>query len=178
MMAMLLSFPYTLMVDGIYAGLIGTISMVTIKTCSTVKSIYTYQNPNVSTLIKELDIEQRMKLVQAVINSIDSHSKKIVKMKLDDMEKTQIFELVGADVDLSNDPIELCLLSLNEVIQDINNDLLAIDRKVGYHNTKWFSSWRTLNVKSLLDILSMHSKLLDLRFNDLAKISSFLSKKY
>jgi hypothetical protein len=177
-MAALALIPYTLLAQGIYSGLIGTISTVTIGACHVVKSIYTHKNPDVIKLITELDIERRLKLIQAVLNTIDHESKtKIARMKLDDLEKTQIFELVGAETDLDNDPIELCLLYLHEIIQYIHNDLTAINKKVEYHNTKWFSSWRILSVKTFLENLRLHSKLLESRFDDLTKISMFLKNK-
>ncbi|XWV25610.1 hypothetical protein QJ856_gp0143 [Tupanvirus deep ocean] len=168
----------TILAQGIYAGIIGTISSVTIGTCSLVKSIYTHQNPDVTKIIKEMDIERRLHLIQAVINTIDKESTaKLATVKLNELEKTQIFEMVNTEVDLMADPIELCLVYLHETIQDIHNDLIAINKKVAYHNTKWFSSWRTLNIKPLLDNLKINSNLLTQRFDDLTKISIFLKNK-
>ena len=178
-MTALAIIPYTLLAQGIYSGLITAVSSVTVGTCSIVKSIYTHQNPDVTRVIKELDIERRLKLIQAVLNAVD-HPREIknyTKMKLNDLEKTQIFEIVGEEVDLKNDPIQLCLFYLHDIIQEIHNNLLDINKKVANHNTKWFSTWRTLNITSYLDNLRLNSKLLDTRFNDLTKISLFLSNK-
>ena len=172
MMALAL-IPYTLLMDGIYAGLVGTISTVTMGTCWVVKSIYTHQNPDATKVIRELDIERRLKLVESVINTINKQSTK--KGKMNDLEKTQIFEMVGSEVNLFNDPIELCLKSLQEIIEQIHHDLTAIDKKIAYHQTKWFNSWRSLNIKSLIETLQFHSRILDCRFNDLTKISVFLA---
>jgi len=175
-MAALAILPYTILAQGIYTGIIGTISAVTMGTCNIVKSIYTHKNPDVIKLLQELDIEQRLKLIQSVLNTIDDQSKRdTAKMKLNDLEKTQIFELIDLEPNLNGDPIELCIIALHEKIQDIHNDLFNINSKVAYHNTKWFSSWRTLNVKALLDNLKLNSKLLDARFKDLMSISKFLS---
>lgn len=170
--------PYGLLAQGIYTGLIGTISAITMGTCGVVKTIYTHQNPDVTRIIKELDIERRLRLIQSVLNIIDTESKnKIAKVKLNDLEKTQIFELVGSVTNLNDDPIELCLIYIHESIQNIHGDLIDINKKVAYHNSKWFNSWRTLNVKLLLEKLSLDSKLLDSRFDDLTKISLFLANK-
>lgn len=175
-MAALALLPYTILAQGIYTGIIGTISAVTMGTCNIVKSIYTHKNPDVTKLIKELDIEQRLKLIQSILNSIDHESRTdTAKMKLNDLEKTQVFELVNFEANLNDDPIELCIIALHEKIQDIHDDLSKINAKVAYHNTKWFNSWRTLNVKPLLDNLKLNSKLLDARFKDLLSISNFLS---
>ena len=168
----------SILAQGIYTGIIGTISSVTMGTGKLVKSIYTNQNPDISKIIKELDIERRLHLIQAVLNIIDKESKnKLAGVKLNNLEKTQIFEIVNSEADLENDPIELCLVYLHEIIQEIHNDLTAINKKVAYHNTKWFYTWRTLNIESLLENLKINSKLLDKRFNDLTKISIFLKNK-
>ena len=168
----------SILAQGIYTGIIGTISSVTMGTGKLVKSIYTNRNPDISKIIKELDIERRLHLIQAVLNIIDKESKnKLAGVKLNNLEKTQIFEIVNSEADLENDPIELCLVYLHEIIQEIHNDLTAINKKVAYHNTKWFYTWRTLNIESLLENLKINSKLLDKRFNDLTKISIFLKNK-
>jgi hypothetical protein len=168
----------TILAQGIYTGIIGTISSVTIGTCTLVKSIYTHQNPNVNNIIKKMDIERRLHLIQAVLNMIDKESNtKMANIKLNNLEKTEIFEMVGSKIDLMTDPIELCLVYLHEIIQEIHKDLTAINKKVTYHNTKWFSAWRTLNIEPLVDNLKTNSDLLENRFNDLTKISIFLKNK-
>ena len=171
--------PYTILTQGIYTGIIGTISAVTMGTCRLVTSIYNHQNPDISRVIKKLDIDRRLMLIQAVLNTIEHTAKHSeAKLKLNDLEKTQVFELVGAETDLSNDPIELCLVYLHETIQEIHNILSNINDKVEYHNTKWFSSWRTLNVTPFIESLELNSTLLNSRFDDLTKISMFLANKH
>lgn len=175
-MTALAIIPYTLLGQGIYSGLISAVSSVTVGTCSIVKSIYTHRNPDITRVIKELDIERKLMLIQSVLNTVEHPRKNnYAKMKLNDLEKTQIFEIVGEEVDLKNDPIQLCLFYLHDIIQEIHNNLSDINKKVLYHTTKWFSTWRTLNINMYLDDLKLSSALLDLRFNDLTKISLFLS---
>lgn len=170
----------TILAQGIYTGIISTISTVTMGTCRLVTSIYTYKNPDVTRVIRELDIDRRLMLIQSVLNTIEHSSTQThteAKMKLNDLEKTQIFELVGAETDLQNDPIELCLMYLHEIIQEIHNDLKELDLRISYHHTKWFSSWRTLDISSSIESLKLNSKLLNSRFDDLTKISMFLANK-
>lgn len=169
----------TILAQGIYTGIISTISTVTMGTCSLVTSIYTYKNPDISSVIKELDVDRRLLLIQSVLNRIENTqtTNHQAKMKLNDLEKTQIFELVGAEADLRYDPIELCLIYLHEIIQEIHNDLSKINGKIAYHHTKWFSSWRTLDLTNSINNLKINSKLLDRRFDDLTKISIFLARK-
>lgn len=168
----------TLLTQGIYTGIVSTISAVTIKSCYLIKTVYLHQHPNISRTIREIDIERRLQLIQSVINLIDDNSRNDeATIKLDDMEKTQIFDIIGSRVQLQSDPIELCLQFLHEIIQDIHNDLFAINRKVSHHNKKWFATWRTLNILPLIENLRINSVLLENRFNDLTKISIFLSKR-
>lgn len=168
----------TILAQGIYTGVIGTISTITIGTCRLVTSIYTHQNPDITRVIRELDVDRRLLLIQSVLNKIDHDSiHEYTKIKLNDLEKTQVFEIIHAKADLQNDPIELCLLYLHEIIQEIHNNLDEINRKVAYHNTKWFNAWRTLDIGHTLENLKINSKLLDARFDDLTKISIFLANK-
>ena len=184
-----------LVAHGIYTGIITGIGGITMGACSSIKKIYTHQNPNVTKIMKRLDLERRLVLIQSVLNVIDEHSvDKIAEKKLDELEKTQIFEMVGAsnkawdptchfvdkvdmEININKDPIELCLIFLHQTIQDIHNDLSDVNKKVSRHNTKWFSSWRTLDIKNMLDRLDYHSAQLDGRFDDLTRISLFLKNR-
>lgn len=169
--------PYILM-EGIYAGVIGTISAATMGTYSTIKSIYNHRNPDVINVLHELDIERRLKLIESVLTTKDvSRKPNTTRLKLNDMEKTIIFDIVESKNGVYDDPIELCLNYVYETIQEIHNNLNAINKKVAYHNTKWFNTWRTLNIKPQLDILKTNSNLLESRFNDLIKISEFLATR-
>lgn len=171
-MAALAIIPCTLLAQGIYAGLIGTISTITMNTCRLVKSMYTHKNPDVNRIIAKLDLERRLKLIGAILNKINHRSieRETAGIKLNDLEKTQIFEIIGDD-DSEEDPIELCIIYLHEIIQDIHNDLDRMNKKVEYHHTKWFSNWRTLNIKPMKDSLKLNSKLLNSRLDDLTRIS-------
>ena len=179
-MAALAIIPYSLITQGVYSTVVRAISTITFGTCNLVKSIYVHKNPNITKLIKQLDIERRLKLINAILNTSSMNNVKndeYIKLKLNDLEKTQIFEIVGSKVDLENDPIQLCLFYLYDIVQEINNNLLDINNKITYHNTKWFNTWRTLNINSLIENLKINSQILDSRFDDLTRVSLFLSKK-
>lgn len=164
--------PYTILAQGIYTGIISTISTTTMGACKIITSLYGIHNPDTVRYIKELDIVRRMNLIRSVLNIIDKESP---HLKLGDLEKTLIFEMTNVDINLNKDPIELCLLYLQDTTKRIHKVLTKIKNKVEYHNTKWFSSWRILNVDQLLGELKLHSDLLTARFDDLTKISLFLS---
>src|SRR5690554_2076993 len=136
----------SILVQGIYTGIIGTISSVTMSTCALVKTVYTHENPNIKKIIKAIDIERKLRLVTAVIGSIDTGTQR----NITDLEKTQISDLIMTVTGTREDPIEICLIYLHKTIRDIRADLLAIDRKAKYHRTLWLSSWRSLDVSSEL----------------------------
>jgi hypothetical protein len=106
----------------------------------------------------------------------DQQELKSSQIVLDDLEKTQIFELIDLEPDLKTDPIEICLHYLHEIIQKIQTELITINKKVAYHNTKWFSSWRQLNIKPMVTRLTLYSDQLRDRFDDFLKINDFLQK--
>lgn len=163
--------PYTLLNQNIYSGIIGMISTVVFGTCKIIRSIYFHKYPDVTKIITDLDIERRLKLVESVVTA--KETQKYTKLNIKDLEKSIILEMM----EVHNNPIELCLASLHEIIQRIHNNLMEINSKVARHNKKWFSSWRTLNLNKQLDDLKTNSKLLDLRFADLIMVSNFLEKK-
>ncbi len=164
--------------QGIYSGIINMISTATAGTCHLVTSIYNYQHPDVVRHLKMLDIERKLVFIQSVAATINRKSEpETANIKLNDLDKTHIFEILGSDINLNNDPIELAMNYLYEIIQDINKNLFELNKKIANHNTLWFSSWRTLHVKPLLDDLELNSKLLVERFDDLTKISIFLKNK-
>ena len=174
---MALVIPYILM-EGVYAGIIGTISAATMGTYSVAKSICKHQNPDINKVINELDLIRRLKLIESVLNIKEMNRRpELAPMKLNELEKTTIFEIVKAENDICDDPIELCLHYLYEIIHEMHNNLLAISKKVAYHKTKWFYTWRTLNIKDQLNTLKISSDKLEARFNDLIKISKFLAEQ-
>lgn len=177
---MALTLPFSLLAHGLYSSLVNAISAITIGTGKLIKSLYTHQNPDVTKLIHELDIDRRLKLVQTLLNAAHRDRKsKISDVKMDEIEKSKIYGLMNCKCsdDEFDDPIELCLGYLHDIIQQIHRNLVDIEQKVIRHKKKWFNSWRKLNVKSLLDNLKLNSLILDARFNDLIKVSEYLSRK-
>lgn len=146
----------SIITQGIYTGIISTISNATIKTCNIMQTIYSHENPDIKKVMKELDIERKLKTLESIFNiQIPNNT-------------------LNEKINLQKDPISLCLLYIIDAIKKIQNDLLLINKKVNSHNLKWFSTWRSLNIKNLLDNLELDCKLLDNRFDDLIKISNLL----
>lgn len=145
--------PYTLISQGIYAGLVGTIGSVTIRTCSMLAFVYQIDNPDVNFLIVELDIVRKLDLMQAVINSVNNGTK-------------HAHAHAHACTHAATDPIGLSLMYLRETINNIHKDLENINKKINNHKAKWFNNWRNINVKPYLDSLKVNVGLLDKRFDD------------
>lgn len=155
-MTALAIIPYSLLTQGFYTSIVHMISTVTMGTCSIIKSIYVHKNPDVDSVIKKMDIEMKIELIQLTINKI-----------------SQIKGNKNID-DIKTDPICMCLFHIHDVIKEINQDLTNINDKVIRHKNKWFCNWRSLNVTPMIDSLKFHSIILDARFDDLIKISSLL----
>jgi hypothetical protein len=163
--------PYTLLAQGIYSGLIGTISAVTMGTVAVVQSVYTHRNPDADRVLKKLDIERRLKLFEAILNKINEKT----KTELDDISRAEISTIINADVKITSDPIALCLEFLHETITNITVLLGNLERKIYNHEQKWFSKWRVLDISSYLSDLEDQSKILSERFDDLTKIATYFS---
>jgi len=190
---MAFAIPYALLAQGIYTGIITTISTITTGTCYIVTSIYTHKNPNVSAYIKELDIERRLKLIEAVLHTIKQTkpnetfipsapplvepavvlNQQIKKLSIDN--QTVEYFLFDDYQKKPEDPIQLCLRYLSDIIYEIHKNLSTIHEKVSNHNDKWFSAWRSLHIKKDLESLKINSLILNMRFGDLIEISKFLT---
>lgn len=179
-MSSLILIPCALLTQGIYAGIIGAISTVTISACRTIKTIYNYQNSDISSVIRKMDIERQLVVIQSILTITHTSKSETMKnstsnLKLTNMEKTQIFDIIEKKPDAQNDPIKLCLIFLRESIENIHTDLTKIYEKIENHKSKWFNYWRTLDIKHLVENLESDTKILNERFEYLMKISAFLN---
>lgn len=159
-----------ILTQGIYTGVITTISKITINSALLIKSIYNHENPDIIKIINELDLDQRFKIIQSVLYKLDLTTNNITLTNLD---KTQIFNIIDEELN-ENDPIELCLKYIHENINQIHHNLVLINRKIDNHKKKWFNKWRTLNIEPYIQNIKNNSNKLNLRFDDLLKISSLL----
>ena len=161
-----------LLAQGVYAGVISTISTLTVGTAKIATAMYQNNNPDVVNTIKKLDIQHKLKLIESIIRySIKSYNK-IANFEKIDLEKTQ-FQIIGMNYE-SVDPIEICLRSINTAIKNIHLNLNEINQKLEAHNQKWFYSWRVLNIQPKLDALQTNCEILDKRFDELIKVHQLL----
>jgi hypothetical protein len=161
-------FLANLVTQGIYAGMINAISTVTMRSVYLADAIYSYKHPDVTAQIKRLDIERRLRTVESVIKVLGARSQ-----RLDSEQELAVSRLIESNNSFE-DPIEICLIYVEESIKTVHRDLLRIKEKIESHQKLWFSSWRTLDVENLIASLKMNSDILDARFNDLTKIALFL----
>ena len=168
--------PYTLVAQGIYSGVITTISSLTIGTCKIITSIYGHKNENVDLYIKKLDIERKLCVIESVLNSYNTNS---IHSAIKKSNSGHIItdDLVIEDYvrDKERDPIKICLHYISINLNEIHTILDNIHKKVAYHKSKWFNSWRQLNIRKNLEELETSVGLLDDRFDSFIKISGFLS---
>ena len=172
-----MAIPLFILSEGVCTGVgvISTIGTLAMGTCRTVSSIYNHQNPDVNRIMRDLDINHKLQMIHSVLNRFSLEQKKVAKVKLNDLEKTQIFEIIEtADV---NDPISLCLDHLYLSMQKIHADLAIINDKIKQHNQRWFANWRTLNIKSNLDELREDVKNMSDRFDVFLKITAFFTNR-
>lgn len=177
--------------SGIYSGLVSGIGHITMATCSTVKRIYQHKNPDINKIVSQLDLERRMLLITSVLNAAQEERARLKSTQdlvseipsepeIKDHtveEKSRITEMIDMANGKVKDPVEICLIFLRQTVHDIHEDLTKIDIKISAHKKKWFVGLRTLDIKDLSDTLEIHSRHLDSRFEDLTKITSFLTNQ-
>jgi len=165
--------PYTLLTQGLYSGVITSISTMTCGMCNVIKSIYKYQNPDAINHIKRLDIEYHIKLISLIVKKYTISNTTDIKERINN--KSLIFTTINDTSSKITDPIQLSLLYLSIIIKDIHSDLIAINKKVAYHNTKFFNSWRTLDIKSNLETLENNNNILKERLDIFLKLHGTLN---
>lgn len=165
---MALAIPYTaVLTQGIYSSLVTGISTMTFGIFSTVKSIYKHENPDITNHLRKLDIEYQLRLISSILNKHSESSVMNIKEHIDN--KSVIFTTLK-EKRKTNDPIEVNLSYLSKIIDEIHRDLIQLDKKVSYHNSKYFCGWRTLNVSNILSNLDTNSAILKNRFDDFVKL--------
>ena len=104
------------------------------------------------------------------INYYSKDAEKTIKL-LDIKNKLKTIEstcLTLTESKIESRSIENCLESIHEIILNIKCDLKIINAKLAKHGRKYLNSWRSLNIKSHLNDLECHCKILDKRYELLA----------
>jgi len=167
--------PYNLLTQGLYNGMITGMTQMTFGVAKILKAIYSHQNPDINNYIQKLDIEYHINMVSVVLRRYSKGEVINIREHLGD--RSVIFTTIPKGSKTTNDPVQISLEYLSEIIKMIHYDLAQISAEIEYHKTKWFNSWRTLNIKSKLDILEIHHKILVSRYNDFINICGTFQKK-
>ena len=112
---------------------------------STLGDIF-YYSPNVDKVLCELDIANRLTTMELLIK-----------------------ELNNGLHNIDEDSTQTCLENLHDMILRIREDLKQIGEKIKDHKNKWFSKFRSVDVKPQLYQLRLHATLLDKRYDLLVK---------
>ena len=111
-------------------------------------SIYTsigdvfHHTHSIDKVLFTLDINNKIKTTELLCNSLPSKGS-----------------------DSSNESaINFCLDNLHDMIIRIREDLKQLKTLIDYHKSKWFNSMRSLDVRTQLTNLKLHTQLLDARY--------------
>jgi len=104
-----------------------------------------YNHYNFDNLIEQLDIENKIKIIEAFIKTIE--------------DKLTISE-----------SIKLSIKSILKIIEKINTEIAEINLEIINHKLKWFHNLRSPNIKDKIDNLVNHSIIFDKRIDLLLKL--------
>lgn len=136
-------------VASLSTSLSGKILLTTIEATSQL-AVRTFNQPveheEVSEVMTKLDITAKVKTVEAVIQAIVQNKSE------------------------TNKVMDVCLQNLHEILDKITHTMKLLHDEIDYHNSKWFSRWRTLSVDGLVQNLKVEAVVLDKRFDTLIKL--------
>ena len=165
---MLFSSIYTLIFDiGIKTAL-----HTSINTCSYIINNLTHYStnyPNIKKWLDETDIKWTIEIMEKYINNISIHNSKINKEKqlLNNIKEDNIKE---DNIKEDGLVIDKCLEGLKEILDKLEKELKEIEENIKYHETKYFYTWRVIDINKNIEICNNHIKILNNRFELFIKI--------
>lgn len=118
---------------------------------TSISNIFCYSS-YVDNVILELDVQTKLKATETILEEIGS-------LTFNTCPKT----------------IHLCIENIHDMILNIKADFYCIEQKIKLHREKWLSGYRSLGVVRELKLLTLHSKLLDNRYDMLIKTLALTS---
>jgi len=109
----------------------------------TIRSIYSHKNVDVERKLKELEIENKIQVVESLIIEIK---------------------------DCRSKTVEKAIENLNNSLENVHYHLDVIDCRIRKHKNKWFSSYRSLNIDKELDEIERLSVSVDSNLNLLQNV--------
>lgn len=140
--------PYTLLAQGVYSGLLNAFNGAT-YTAGKVMAMSRSENERmVSLILTRLDLENKISVLKSLI---------------------ELFSLKE-----KHELITQCLISLEQVISNIQSILSDIERKQLKHLNKWFRKWRSINLEREIEILHTYAGVLEDRFKYMMNINEII----
>lgn len=113
---------------------------------SQLTSIISNNNHGINKLLEEMDIDAKLKTLEALISEI---------------EKTEKYK---------QESVHLSLNFIHQSISKIHKNLEKLDKEIKYHDSKWFSSYRSAEYKPTLDCIISDYIILEKRVDFLIKV--------
>lgn len=98
-------------------------------------------------------------------NNYRKYDVKIVLEELDLYAKISVINAILEDVKYDSKSVNKALSYLHHTLEQLDSLLGSINEEINYHKSKWFSSYRTINIDSLIHKLISLNKILDARLN-------------
>ena len=137
----------------IISPLIETIS----STTTLIKSIMTHNtHPHINDKLKELDILSKIEIISLFLLELETYNSDTDEQRRVHFMKT----------------FEILIKKITSIIEMIKINLKKIQIDITYHNSLYFSYWRTLNCEKEFELIIQYDKLLTKQFKMLIDILS------
>ena len=136
--------------------------------------------------VKRLDLKAKLRCIETMIKYYGQTrcllSKKVSDDNNRENEKEPIFasiidnytpivkDMTLKVTETTQNPIEIHLYYVYEIIQDIQKEFEKINDKIKCHKNKYFSEWRHLNIESCLINLETYDAILKQRYDRFLKV--------
>jgi len=132
------------------------------------------EHPLVREELEAMDIEAKLKTVQALVLTIQKQRSRSVSSAIATNIPTS--EAVKTEETDESDVVGVCLDQVKEVLDSITTTVNALNTELDEHEQRWFSSWRTPDTKHHLIALKAKILILDKRVDMLLKVRSFVAE--
>ena len=119
-----------------------SISDTSRKILDLVENIFNYGH-DIQEIFNDTDIQATLKTLDEFVKEIDDHNNKTIHIALD---------------------------NLNNIIEELHTVINQIQAECEYHKTKYFSSYRKLDLSEYCNIIKKKNKILDKRFHLLIQL--------
>jgi len=120
--------------------------------------------------------------INTIIGTIVSNNNiNFIKQDLVDLDLDFLVSVISQLVkeqenDNPRESVKYSLISLNNILLEINKELLIMKESVDYHNKKFFSSWRSLDCSININLLKQHKIILNSRYKILSNLLQIYKK--